>query len=300
MWRWPGAPWPCCIDSRRAGQRLAEGRADGLQSVQTYRKADMSQHIPRKRFGQNFLQDASVIEGIVHAVNPQPSDVVIEIGPGLGAITRPLLTRLPHLHVAEIDRDIISRLKAEFPPERLTIHEGDALKFDFGSITDGPFKIVGNLPYNISTPLLFHLASFGQRVVDMHFMLQKEVIDRMVAEPSTTDYGRLSVMLQYRFEMERVLNVPPGAFWPPPKVDSAVVRMIPAPGRCGIARDEALLEDLVTRAFSQRRKTLRNNLKGLVDAEALEALGIDPGLRPENIPVEDYVRLANFLSENKA
>jgi 16S rRNA (adenine1518-N6/adenine1519-N6)-dimethyltransferase len=134
----------------------------------------MSQHIPRKRFGQNFLQDASVIENIVHAVNPQPDDVVIEIGPGLGAITKPLLDRLSHLHVAEIDRDIIARLKKEFPPERLTIHEGDALKFDFGSITDGAFKIVGNLPYNISTPLLFHLASFGQRVTDMHFMLQKK------------------------------------------------------------------------------------------------------------------------------
>jgi 16S rRNA (adenine1518-N6/adenine1519-N6)-dimethyltransferase len=256
----------------------------------------MSQHIPRKRFGQNFLQDASVIENIVHAVNPQPDDVVIEIGPGLGAITKPLLDRLPHLHVAEIDRDIIARLKKEFPPERLTIHEGDALKFDFGSISDGAFKIVGNLPYNISTPLLFHLASFGQRVTDMHFMLQKEVVDRMLAEPSTTDFGRLTVMLQYRFEMELVLNVPPDAFWPPPKVDSAVVRMIPAPGRCGVAHNEKALEELVTKAFSQRRKTLRNNLKGVLELADFEALGIDPGLRPENLAVEDFVRMANHLS----
>ncbi|OWY41044.1 16S rRNA (adenine(1518)-N(6)/adenine(1519)-N(6))-dimethyltransferase [Xenophilus sp. AP218F] len=260
----------------------------------------MSKHIPRKRFGQNFLQDAGVIAGIVHAVNPQTDDVVIEIGPGLAAITRPLLQRLKHLHVVEIDRDIISRLEAEFPPEKLTIHAGDALAFDFASVSDQPLKIVGNLPYNISTPLLFHLASYGQRVTDMHFMLQKEVIERMVAEPSTADYGRLTVMLQYRFEMETILHVPPGAFWPPPKVDSAVVRMIPMPGRCGVASDEALLEKLVTQAFSQRRKTLRNNLKGMAEVADLEALGIDPGLRPENLPVEDFVRLANHLAARRA
>ncbi|AUH53063.1 16S rRNA (adenine(1518)-N(6)/adenine(1519)-N(6))-dimethyltransferase [Chromobacterium sp. ATCC 53434] len=257
----------------------------------------MSKHIPRKRFGQNFLQDDSVIAGIVHAVNPQADDIVVEIGPGLGAITKPLLARLPHLHVVEIDRDIIERLRAEHPADKLTIHAGDALAFDFGAVSDKPLKIVGNLPYNISTPLLFHLASYGNRVLDMHFMLQKEVIERMVAEPSNADYGRLSVMLQYRFYMENILFVPPEAFWPPPKVDSAVVRMIPAPGRCGVARDEGLLEKLVIQAFSQRRKTLRNNLKGLVDVADLEALGIDPGLRPENLPVEDYVRLANHLSD---
>ncbi|MBI3144527.1 MAG: 16S rRNA (adenine(1518)-N(6)/adenine(1519)-N(6))-dimethyltransferase RsmA [Pseudogulbenkiania sp.] len=255
----------------------------------------MTKHIPRKRFGQNFLQDASVIESIVHAVNPQSDDIVVEIGPGLGALTRPLLARLPHLHVVEIDRDIISRLKSEFPPERLTIHEGDALAFDFATI-GARFKLIGNLPYNISTPLLFHLASYGAQVVDMHFMLQKEVIERMVAEPSTPDYGRLTVMLQYRFEMEQILHVPPGAFWPPPKVESAVVRMIPAPGRCGVAKDEAQLEELVTQAFSQRRKTLRNNLKGLLDEADLATLGIDPGLRPENLAVEQYVAMANLLS----
>ncbi|MBV8046505.1 MAG: 16S rRNA (adenine(1518)-N(6)/adenine(1519)-N(6))-dimethyltransferase RsmA [Paludibacterium sp.] len=255
----------------------------------------MTQHIPRKRFGQNFLQDAHVIESIVDAVHPIADDTVIEIGPGLGALTQPLLDRLHQLHVVEIDRDIISRLKQHYPAERLVIHEGDALAFDFCSVP-GRFKIVGNLPYNISTPLLFHLASFGERVVDMHFMLQKEVVERMVAEPSCADYGRLSVMLQYRFEMENLFVVPPQAFWPPPKVDSAVVRMIPARGRCGIAADESVLEKVVTQAFAQRRKTLRNNLKGTLEDGDFSALGIDPTLRPENIRVEQYVAMANLLS----
>jgi len=253
-----------------------------------------SSHIPRKRFGQNFLQDARVIEDIVRAVGPERDDTVIEIGPGLGAITEPLLDRLNHLHVAEIDRDIIARLKGRFSAERLTIHEGDALAFDFGSLP-GRIKIVGNLPYNISTPLLFHLASFSDKVIDMHFMLQKEVVERMVAEPSTADYGRLTVMLQYRFEMENLFIVPPDSFYPPPKVDSAVVRMIPNPGRVGVAADEKQFAELVAQAFGQRRKTLRNNLKGVADDEDFAALDIDPGIRPENLPVADYVRLANHL-----
>src|SRR5574343_868186 len=256
----------------------------------------MSKHIPRKRFGQNFLQDQKVIEDIVNAVGAQRSDVVVEIGPGLGALTKPLLQRLDHLHVAEIDRDIIARLKKEYPPERLTIHEGDALAFDFGTVTDGKFKLVGNLPYNISTPLLFHLACYGDRVIDMHFMLQKEVIDRMVAQPSTADYGRLTVMLQYRFDMEQILLVPPGAFYPPPKVDSAVVRMIPDAGRCGVADNEVLLEEVVSQAFAQRRKTLRNNLKGLVSDEELASVGIDAGWRAENVSVPQYVSLANLVA----
>ncbi|KZE28891.1 dimethyladenosine transferase [Crenobacter luteus] len=252
-------------------------------------------HIPRKRFGQNFLQDNRVIEDIVNAIHPQPGETVIEIGPGLGALTRPLLARLGHLHVAEIDRDIIARLKQEFPPEKLTIHEGDALAFDFGSV--GPrMKIVGNLPYNISTPLLFHLAEYADQVDEMHFMLQKEVVDRMVAEPGCADYGRLTVMLQVRFHMENVLDVPPDAFWPPPKVDSAVVRMIPHTGAHGEVADMALFEKLVAQAFAQRRKTLRNNLKGLVDDATLAELGIDPSLRPEALAVADYVRLANRLA----
>ncbi|BEV72765.1 16S rRNA (adenine(1518)-N(6)/adenine(1519)-N(6)) -dimethyltransferase RsmA [Paludibacterium sp. THUN1379] len=255
----------------------------------------MNQHIPRKRFGQNFLQDSRIIESIVDAVNPAADDSVIEIGPGLGAITHPLLNRLNKLHVVEIDRDIISRLQQQFPADKLVIHAGDALAFDFASIP-GQLKIVGNLPYNISTPLLFHLASYGDRVIDMHFMLQKEVVDRMVAEPSCADYGRLSVMLQYRFEMESLIDVPPESFWPPPKVDSAVVRMMPAPGRCGLAKDETLLEKLVSQAFAQRRKTLRNNLKGLLSDEDFAAAGVDPTLRPENIRVEQYVVMANLLA----
>ena len=256
----------------------------------------MSKHIPRKRFGQNFLQDQRVIEDIVNAVGASRSDVVVEIGPGLGALTRPLLQRLDHLHVVEIDRDIITRLRGEFDPARLSIHEGDALAFDFGSVCDGRFKLVGNLPYNISTPLLFHLACYGDRVIDMHFMLQKEVIDRMVAEPSTPDYGRLTVMLQYRFDMEQILLVPPGAFYPPPKVDSAVVRMIPDAGRCGVADNEVLLEEVVSQAFAQRRKTLRNNLKGLVSDEELASIGIDAGWRAENVGVAQYVALANLIA----
>lgn len=256
----------------------------------------MSKHIPRKRFGQNFLQDQRVIEDIVNAVGASSSDVVVEIGPGLGALTRPLLQRLDHLHVVEIDRDIISRLRGDFDPARLSIHEGDALAFDFGSVCDGRFKLVGNLPYNISTPLLFHLACYGDRVIDMHFMLQKEVIDRMVAEPSTADYGRLTVMLQYRFDMEQILLVPPGAFYPPPKVDSAVVRMIPDAGRCGVADNEVLLEEVVSQAFAQRRKTLRNNLKGLVSDEELASIGIDAGWRAENVSVAQYVALANLIA----
>lgn len=255
----------------------------------------MNQHIPRKRFGQNFLQDSRIIESIVDAVNPAADDSVIEIGPGLGAITQPLLNRLNKLHVVEIDRDIIRRLQQQFPAEKLVIHAGDALAFDFASIP-GQLKIVGNLPYNISTPLLFHLASYGDRVIDMHFMLQKEVVDRMVAEPSCADYGRLSVMLQYRFEMESLIDVPPESFWPPPKVDSAVIRMMPSPGRCGLARDETVLEKLVSQAFAQRRKTLRNNLKGLLSDEDFAAVGVDPTLRPENIRVEQYVAMANLLA----
>ena len=254
-------------------------------------------HIPRKRFGQNFLQDPKVIDDIVSAVNPARTDTVIEIGPGLGALTKPLLDRVDVLHVVEIDRDIIARLKKQFAPERLVIHEGDALAFDFGSVGSGPLKIVGNLPYNISTPLLFHLAGYADQVVDMHFMLQKEVVDRMVAEPSTPDFGRLSVMLQYRFDMELILDVPPESFYPPPKVDSAVVRMIPYPVPPQPARDEALFAEVVAQAFTQRRKTLRNNLKGRLDDAGFEALGIDPGRRPESLALAEFVAIANYLAD---
>lgn len=261
----------------------------------------MKAHPPRKRFGQHFLVSPGIIRKIVAAIAPHPGDTVVEIGPGLGALTAPLLERLDHLFVIEIDRDLIVRLRTRFPPERLTIHEGDALRFDFGALKgDGPLKIVGNLPYNISSPLLFHLTRFAGRIAEMHFMLQKEVVDRMVATPGSGAYGRLSVMLQYRFCMERLFIVPPGAFDPPPKVDSAVVRMIPLDlaklGADRTARDETLFSRLVTAAFSQRRKMLRNTLREFGGEALLAAQGIAPTARAEELSVADYVRLANALA----
>jgi 16S rRNA (adenine1518-N6/adenine1519-N6)-dimethyltransferase len=262
----------------------------------------MSQHIARKRFGQNFLVDRQVIADIVNAVAPQRGDRVVEIGPGLGALTDPLLTRLDHLHVVEIDRDIIARLKPRYSPEKLTIHEGDALNFDFSSLVDAvnePGKrlhVVGNLPYNISTPLLFHLAGFADCVHDMHFMLQKEVVERLVAEPGTSDFGRLSVMLQYRFVMDWLLDVPPESFSPAPKVDSAVIRLIPRPPQELSVKDETRFSALVSAAFAQRRKMLRNNLKGILGDSGFEQLGIAPTARAEELSVADYIRIANALS----
>lgn len=260
----------------------------------------MNDHRPRKRFGQNFLVSPGIVGKIVDAIAPRAGDTVVEIGPGLGALTAPLLERLDHLHVVEIDRDLIDRLRERFPADRLTIHAGDALRFDFGALKgDGPLKIVGNLPYNISSPLLFHLADSADRVTEMHFMLQKEVVDRMVAAPGSGDYGRLSVMLQVRFRMERLFVVPPGAFNPAPKVDSAVVRMIPIDvtkvGAGGTASDPALFAKLVAAAFAQRRKMLRNTLSGFGGEKFLEAQGIAPTARAEELAVADYVRLANAL-----
>jgi 16S rRNA (adenine1518-N6/adenine1519-N6)-dimethyltransferase len=259
-------------------------------------------HVARKRFGQNFLVSPGIIHRIVDVIGPRAGDTVVEIGPGLGAITGPLLERIDHLHVVEIDRDLIARLRKRFPPERLTIHEGDALQFDFGALKGGgPLKIVGNLPYNISSPLLFHLVPFAPLVHDMHFMLQKEVVDRMVAEPGSKDFGRLSVMLQYHYHMECMFVVPPDAFNPPPKVDSAIVRMIPVDfskvGAGVTAKDPALFAKVVTAAFSQRRKMLRNTLREFISEADLAALGITPTARAEDIPVADYVRLANSLAE---
>ena len=256
----------------------------------------MTQHTARKRFGQNFLQDSRIIADIVQAVRPQPADTVVEIGPGLGAITEPLAAKLDCLHVCEIDRDIIGYLKTRPYAGKLVIHEGDVLQFDFASVP-GRKKIVGNLPYNISTPLLFHLSRYAGEVEDMHFMLQKEVVERMVAEPGSNDFGRLSVMLQYFFEMEKLLDVPPEAFSPAPKVDSAVVRLIPAKHRIGQAQDFEQFAALVKQAFHQRRKTIRNNLKGLADDDDLQAAGISPQERAEHIASEKYVALANLLAQ---
>lgn len=258
-------------------------------------------HVARKRFGQNFLVSDGVVRKIVDAVGAQPGDTVVEIGPGLGALTTHLLERCNHLDVVEIDRDLIARLRQRWPTERLSIHEGDALEFDFGKLKRerSRLKIVGNLPYNISSPLLFHLVRHAAQVYDLHFMLQKEVVDRMVAEPGGGAYGRLSVMLQYHFFMERLFIVPPGAFNPRPKVDSAVVRLIPkvSPGGTAALRDEALFARVVAAAFSQRRKMLRNTLRGIAHETQLERLGIAPTARAEEIPVADYVRLTNLISD---
>jgi 16S rRNA (adenine1518-N6/adenine1519-N6)-dimethyltransferase len=240
-------------------------------------------HRPRKRFGQHFLHDPAVVRRIVEAIAPSPADHIVEIGPGEGVLTRPLRSRAGRFEAIEIDRDLAAALAAE----GVTVHVADALEFDFGAFAQG-VRIVGNLPYNISTPLLFHLARYADRVRDLHFMLQLEVVQRMVARPSTPEYGRLSVMLQTRFRMEKLFRVAAGAFRPPPKVESAVVRLLPLrePLGCEAQRFEAV----VRQAFSARRKTLRNAL-GLAPAD-FEALGIDPGLRPENLAPADYVRIA--------
>lgn len=255
----------------------------------------MKGHVARKRFGQNFLVDHGVINAIVSAINPKRDDLVVEIGPGLGAITEPLMQRVDHLHVVEIDRDLIARLKKQHAPERMTIHEGDALAFDFASIGKN-LRLVGNLPYNISTPLLFHLADYVDVLHDMHFMLQKEVVERMVAEPGNADFGRMSVMLQYRFYLEWLIDVPPESFDPPPKVQSAVVRLIPKPVSELNAKSQEKLSQVVLTAFSQRRKMLRNTMKGMLSDAGFAELGIAPTLRPEDVSVEDYVRIANYLS----
>ncbi len=223
---------------------------------------------------------------------------MVEIGPGLGALTNPLAKALKQLHVIELDRDIVSRLRGQYTGGNVVIHEGDALKFDFASLGTN-LRIVGNLPYNISTPLLFHLTEQIDCVRDIHAMLQKEVVDRMVAAPDTSAYGRLSVALQYRFEMEKVLVVGPEAFYPVPKVNSAVIRMLPRAKHERTATDEALFARIVTTAFSQRRKTLRNTLRNVLDLKDFEALGIDPQARAETLAVGDFVRIANGVSRQQ-
>jgi 16S rRNA (adenine1518-N6/adenine1519-N6)-dimethyltransferase len=234
---------------------------------------------------------------MIDAINPQPADRVVEIGPGLGALTRPLSERLEHLHVVEIDRDLARRLRGEFSARKVTVHEHDALDFDFATL-GGELRIVGNLPYNISTPLLFHLARYTPLIRDVHVMLQREVVERMVAPPSSSDYGRLSVMLQYRFKLDLVMTLPPEAFRPVPKVESAVVRMRPfeRPPHC--AHDEVWLARIVTAAFSQRRKTLRNALRRYLSADDFSRLGIDPGRRPQDLGVAEFVRLADRAAES--
>ncbi|MGV8711611.1 MAG: 16S rRNA (adenine(1518)-N(6)/adenine(1519)-N(6))-dimethyltransferase RsmA [Nitrosomonas sp.] len=251
-------------------------------------------HNPRKRFGQNFLIDQGIIAQIITAIHPQPTDQIVEIGPGLGALTSPLLQHVSHLDAIEIDRDIVKKLRLEFSPDNLTIHAIDALKFDFSSLGN-QLRIVGNLPYNISTPLLFHLSLFSAHIFDMHCMLQKEVVERMVAAPATSDYGRLSVMLQYRFDMEYVLGVPATSFHPAPKVESAIVHLVPRPSTMMNAHDDGLLSQVVAAAFSQRRKTIRNTLQRYLTADDFDRLDLNSGLRAENLSVNDFVAISNFL-----
>lgn len=258
-------------------------------------------HIPRKRFGQNFLTDQTVLYDIIQTIAPREDDVMVEIGPGLAAMTALLLQTLAHLHVVELDRDLVARLEQQFDHRRLQVHSADALRFDFAAIARPPgrkLRVVGNLPYNISSPLLFHLAELAPVVQDQHFMLQKEVVERMVAEPGSKAFGRLSVMLQWRYHMELMFVVPPTAFDPPPRVDSAIVRMIPLPQP--LECDQTLLQEVVTKAFSQRRKVIRNCVAGLLSEADLEAAGIDPQARPEAVPTAQFVALANVLRRQRA
>ncbi|MGJ8619216.1 MAG: 16S rRNA (adenine(1518)-N(6)/adenine(1519)-N(6))-dimethyltransferase RsmA [Methylophilaceae bacterium] len=256
-------------------------------------------HQAKKRFGQNFLIDQSIIASLIHAIDPHLEDTLIEIGPGLGALTKPLLKHVAELHVVEIDRDIIKWMKSEYAmPEyasnELIIHNIDALKFDFSTLGND-LRITGNLPYNISTPILFHLLDNLASIKDMHFMLQKEVVERMVAAPSTPAYGRLSVMLQYYLQMEYLITVPPEAFKPAPKVESAFVRCVPYATLPYLAKDTAQFAKIVLAAFSQRRKTIRNTLKAFLNLDDFVKLDIDPQLRAENLGVAEFVTVANYL-----
>jgi 16S rRNA (adenine1518-N6/adenine1519-N6)-dimethyltransferase len=247
---------------------------------------------PKKRLGQHFLTDRHYLERIVAEIDPRPGESMVEIGPGPGALTGRLAQFVRPLHVVEIDRDLAADLRGRFAPGDVVVHEGDALDLDLASLPAG-LRVVGNLPYNISTPILFRVADFAPRIRDCVFMLQKEVVERMVAEPGTPDYGRLSVMLQYRFAMSLAFRVPPGAFTPPPKVDSAIVRMAPLGEGRPAARDDALFARVVMAAFTQRRKTLRNALRGLADEGAFARAGVDPGLRGETLSVAQFIALAD-------
>lgn len=255
-------------------------------------------HQARKRFGQNFLHDERVIARIVRAVAPRPGEMLVEIGPGLGALTAPLLEAAHTLHVIELDRDVVPHLEGHCAGKgELHVHQIDALKFDFAALAADAhrLRVVGNLPYNISTPLLFHLLGSARLIADMHFMVQKEVALRMAAAPGDADYGRLSVMLQWRCAVELLFTVGPGAFRPAPKVDSAFVRLTPHRAAPVTVHDARVFADVVARAFGQRRKTLRNTLKGLLDEAEIRALGIDPGLRPEVLGLAEFAALANAV-----
>jgi 16S rRNA (adenine1518-N6/adenine1519-N6)-dimethyltransferase len=257
----------------------------------------MPAHRPRKRFGQHFLHDRGVIQRIVAAFDPRPSDQVVEIGPGEGVLTRGLIGKVAKLEVVELDRDLVARLHGSLPPA-VAIHNADALKFDFCALapSHGKLRLIGNLPYNVSTPLLFHLLDQAHCLGDMLFMLQKEVVDRMAATPGGKDYGRLSVMIQWRLKVEKQFDVAPGAFRPPPKVDSSVVRLVPHAHPPVAVRDPERFAQIVRAAFGQRRKTLRNTLKGLVTPESMQASGINPARRAETLTLAEFAALSNSSS----
>lgn len=259
-----------------------------------------SQHKARKRFGQNFLIDHGIIREIVRAIHPQKSDLVVEIGPGKGAITQLLADACDNLSVIELDRDLVPWLKVKFEKHpNFQLYQADALQFDFAQLIrdEKPLRIVGNLPYNISTPLIFHLLSYANKVQDMHFMLQKEVVKRMAAQAGDSAYGRLGIMVQYYCAVENLFDVPPTSFDPAPKVDSAIVRLVPHNTLPYVANNVKTLETLVNVAFQQRRKTLRNSLKQLLTAEQLESLPVDLQLRPEEISLPEYVAISNLLGD---
>jgi len=265
------------------------------------KKSSKTGHQARKRFGQNFLHDAAVISRIVSSINPSPDDRMVEIGPGLGALTEQLLLSTEgNLQVVELDRDLIPVLRTKFfnYPE-LIIHQADALKFDFDQLADDQhlLRVVGNLPYNISTPLIFHLLANITHLKDMHFMLQKEVVERMAAQPGESAYGRLGIMTQYYCRVQPLFMVSPQAFRPVPKVESAIVRLVPHRRLPYQVESVERLQNIVRTAFTKRRKTLRNALSGVIAPDALEALNIDAGLRPENLSLEQFCQLSNWQSK---
>lgn len=261
-------------------------------------------HQARKRFGQNFLTDQAIIQQIIASIGPKPGQCLVEIGPGLGALTEHLLDRAGALHAVELDRDLVPILRTQFfNYPGLQLHEADALKFDYAQLYDQansrPLRIVGNLPYNISTPLIFHLLSYHAIISDMHFMLQKEVVQRLAASPNDKNYGRLSIMMQYYCQVESLFNVPAQAFRPAPKVESAIVRLIPYSQLPQKVDNITLFEQVLKTAFSQRRKTLRNNLKPLMTDQELADLDIDPNARPEQLEMSAFIRITDYLNKTK-
>jgi len=260
-------------------------------------------HYPRarKRFGQNFLHDEGIIEAIVEAISPDKGQHLVEIGPGRGALTKPLLSRCDWLDVIELDRDLVPLLRTQLAHEQLTIHEADALRFDYRSLqkNDEPLRVIGNLPYNITTPLLFHLLEQGDCIEDMCFMLQREVVERICAQPGNKQYGRLSIMMQHQCQADLLFTVPPEAFDPAPKVESAIIYLQPLKQRVGGEVDLEVMRNLVTTAFSQRRKTIANTLKNMITVEDFEQVGIDPSQRPETVSVSDFVALTKAYIQNQ-